>query len=105
MQNMPTKNVESIEKMVPGIRVTTAYGGLTAIDENMNRFAKREFDVLVATTIVEIGLDLPKANTIIVNHAQLFGISELHQLRGRVGRRDEKGLGVCFNLTQAMDSI
>ncbi|GAB5358969.1 hypothetical protein AAMO2058_000504500 [Amorphochlora amoebiformis] len=85
------KVVNSLEKMVRGLRVTTAYGGQLDIDENMKRFAAGEFDVLVATTIIEIGLDLPKANTVIVNHAQLFGISELHQLRGRVGRRDQKG--------------
>ena len=59
-------------------------------------FVNGDFDVLIATTIIESGLDIPNANTIIINHAQNFGLSELHQLRGRVGRSNKKAF--CYLL-------
>lgn len=59
-------------------------------------FIYGEFDVLISTTIVENGIDIPNANTIIVNNAQNFGLSDLHQLRGRVGRGSQRGIATCF---------
>ena len=58
----------------------------------MLRFWEKSFDVLVSTTIVESGLDIPNANTLIVERADLLGLSQLHQIRGRVGRARERGL-------------
>ena len=66
-------------------------------------FANHDYDVLLATTIIESGIDMPNVNTIVINNAQNFGLSELHQLRGRVGRGAEKSY--CFLLTNAKDGI
>jgi transcription-repair coupling factor len=66
------------------------------LEKVMLDFISGDFDVLVATTIIESGLDIPNANTIIINHAQNFGLSELHQLRGRVGRSNKKAF--CYLL-------
>jgi len=55
-------------------------------DETMQRFNKKEFDVLISTTVIEVGIDIPDANIIVINDAERFGLSQLHQLRGRVGR-------------------
>ena len=91
--------VESIEKaaarireLVPEARVATAHGqmGEDALEQVIVDFWEKEFDVLVCTTIVETGLDIPNANTLIVERADLLGLSQLHQLRGRVGRGRER---------------
>lgn len=81
-----------IQKLVPGARVGIAHGQLEgdALEDVMLKFINHEFDVLVATTIIEAGLDIPNANTIIINHAHMFGLSDLHQMRGRVGRSNKK---------------
>jgi transcription-repair coupling factor (superfamily II helicase) len=91
--------VESIERaakrlrdLVPEARVATAHGqmGEDALERVMLGFWEREFDVLVCTTIVESGLDIANANTLVVERADLLGLSQLHQLRGRVGRARER---------------
>ncbi|GAA4919504.1 transcription-repair coupling factor [Stackebrandtia albiflava] len=91
--------VESIEKaaarlreIVPEARVVTAHGkmGETRLEQIMQGFWEREFDVLVSTTIIESGIDIPNANTLIVERADLLGLSQLHQIRGRVGRGRER---------------
>ena len=81
-----------ISKLVPEARVGVAHGQLSEalLEQTMLRFLKGEFDVLVATTIIENGLDIPRVNTIIVNRADRFGLSQLYQLRGRVGRSDRR---------------
>jgi transcription-repair coupling factor (superfamily II helicase) len=73
---------------VPDARVATAHGQMTEhqLEPIMMSFWDKEFDVLVCTTIVESGLDISNANTLIVERADLLGLSQLHQLRGRVGR-------------------
>ncbi|HEX2417475.1 MAG TPA: TRCF domain-containing protein, partial [Micromonosporaceae bacterium] len=91
--------VESIEKaarrlreLVPEARIATAHGrmGEDRLEKVMVGFWEREFDILVCTTIVESGLDIPNANTLIVERADLLGLAQLHQIRGRVGRGRER---------------
>jgi transcription-repair coupling factor (superfamily II helicase) len=81
-----------IQKLVPKARVVVGHGqmGERDLEKVMLRFIRDEADVLVSTTIVENGLDIPRANTIIVNRADRFGLSELYQLRGRVGRSNQR---------------
>jgi transcription-repair coupling factor (superfamily II helicase) len=82
-----------LAKLVPELRLVTAHGKMPAadIDEAMVAFANGSGDVLLATNIIEAGLDVPRANTMIVHHADRFGLSQLHQLRGRVGRGGRRG--------------
>ena len=97
------ENIEQIAGMIrnvcPQARVVTGHGQMPAqkLEKLIMDFIYGEFDVLVATTIIENGVDIPNANTIIINNAQNFGLSDLHQLRGRVGRSDKKGY--CYMLT------
>jgi transcription-repair coupling factor (superfamily II helicase) len=87
-----------IKKLVPDSRVAIAHGQLSPakIEKIMADFIEGEFDVLVATTIVESGLDIPNANTIIINEAHNYGLSDLHQMRGRVGRSNRKAFCYLF---------
>ena len=80
--------VDKLRSIVPDARIDFAHGQMTgeALEKTMLRFIRREFDVLVATTIIESGLDIPNANTIFINEADKYGLADLHQLRGRVGR-------------------
>ena len=79
-----------------GCAVEVMHGRLTAEqrDDVMKRFRNREIDVLVSTTVIEVGIDIPNATTIIIEQADRFGLAQLHQLRGRVGRGDHQGLCV-----------
>ena len=81
-----------IQEMVPAARVAVGHGqmGETELERVMLAFMRHEFDVLVATTIIENGLDIPLANTILINRADRHGLSELYQLRGRVGRSNRR---------------
>ncbi len=81
-----------IQELVPAARVAVAHGqmGETELEKVMLAFMHHEFDVLVATTIIENGLDIPLANTILINRAERHGLSELYQLRGRVGRSNRR---------------
>lgn len=87
-----------ISRLCPKARVVVGHGQMPAakVERIIMDFIFGEFDVLVATTIIENGVDVPNANTIIINNAQNFGLSDLHQLRGRVGRSDRKGF--CYLL-------
>ena len=80
--------VERLRELVPEIRVGVAHGQMTpsALEDVMGRFYDREFEVLLSTNIVESGLDIPSANTLIIHRADLFGLAQLYQLRGRIGR-------------------
>jgi transcription-repair coupling factor (superfamily II helicase) len=77
-----------LKKLVPGVRADAAHGQMsgTELEEVMERFIRHRTDMLVCTTIIESGLDIPNANTIIINRADRFGLAQLYQLRGRVGR-------------------
>ena len=81
-----------IEGLVPGARVEVGHGqmGDEELEDVMNRFIRGEFDVLVCTTIIESGVDIPNANTIIIDRADRFGLADLYQIRGRVGRADRR---------------
>ncbi len=87
---------EYVKKLVPGARVGMAHGQLPerALEDVMHKFWHGEVDVLVCTAIVESGLDFPRANTLVVDQAQLFGLGQLYQLRGRVGRSDRQAFAV-----------
>ncbi|MBE7188414.1 transcription-repair coupling factor [Jatrophihabitans endophyticus] len=82
-----------LAEIVPEARIAVAHGQMAegALEQIMVGFWEKQYDVLVATTIVESGLDIPNANTLIVDRADTFGLSQLHQLRGRVGRARERG--------------
>lgn len=85
-----------IQRLVPDARILTGHGQMKGdeLEERMLSFINGEYDVLVATTIIENGLDIPNANTIIINNANNFGLSDLHQMRGRVGRSNKKAF--CY---------
>ena len=87
-----TKIAGKLQDVVPEVRLDIAHGRMdeNALEQVMYRFLNKEFDMLVCTTIIESGLDIPSANTIIVNHADRFGLAQIYQLRGRVGRADEQ---------------
>ena len=85
-----------LRRVVPDARVLIAHGQMPPdkLEQAIIDFANHEYDILLATTIIESGIDMPNVNTIIVNNAQNFGLSELHQLRGRVGRSSRKAF--CY---------
>lgn len=87
-----------VRRMCPGVRTVIGHGQMDGdqLEAVMLDFVEGQYDVLIATTIIESGLDIPNANTIIINQAQNFGLSELHQLRGRVGRSNRKAF--CYLL-------
>ncbi len=87
-----------IESIVPEVLVDTAHGQMSAtqLEEVMHRFIHGAFQVLVATTIIENGIDIPNVNTIIIDRADMYGISQLYQLRGRVGRSDRVAYAYLF---------
>ncbi len=88
-----------IQRVVPDAKIGVGHGQMEGkkLESLMLAFMKGEFDVLVSTTIVESGLDVPNANTIFINNANNFGISDLHQMRGRVGRSNKKAF--CYFIT------
>lgn len=94
-----------IKKLVPDCRIAYAHGQMDGekVEKIMLDFINREYDVLVATTIIEAGLDIPNANTIIINQAQTYGLSDLHQMRGRVGRSNRKAF--CYLLAPALHTL
>jgi transcription-repair coupling factor (superfamily II helicase) len=82
---------EELEKLVPSARVAVAHGAMreAELEKAMLRFTSRQADLLLATTIIENGLDIPSANTILIDRAEHYGLAQLYQLRGRVGRSDK----------------
>ena len=84
--------IDQLKKAVPEARFVAAHGSMSAseLDSIMNEFFDGKYNVLVSTTIIESGLDIPDANTIIIDRAQYFGLSQLHQIRGRVGRSNKQ---------------
>ena len=83
---------DALEQELPGCRVALVHGAMSAEEKQsiMNAFSSGEVDILVATTVIEVGVDVPNASVMIIEHAERFGLSQLHQLRGRVGRGSKK---------------
>ncbi|MGJ8683257.1 MAG: transcription-repair coupling factor [Nonlabens sp.] len=94
-----------IQRSVPDAKIGIGHGQMDGkkLEELMLAFMNGEFDVLVATTIIESGLDVPNANTIFINNANNFGLSDLHQMRGRVGRSNKKAF--CYFITPPYDMM
>ena len=103
------KNLADIDAMVrrlcPDVDIAIAHGQMESkkLEKTLIDFIDRKYDVLVCTNIIETGLDIPNANTIIVNNAHHFGMSDLHQLRGRVGRSNKKAF--CYLLSPPMSVV
>jgi transcription-repair coupling factor (superfamily II helicase) len=99
------KVAKKISEIVPNISIGVAHGQMEGkeLEAVMLGFIGGEFDVLVATTIIESGLDIPNANTIFINNAHHFGLSDLHQLRGRVGRSNKKAF--CYLLAPPLTLV
>lgn len=94
-----------IQRLVPDARVITGHGQMEGkqLEQNVLDFMEGKYDVLVSTTIVESGVDVPNANTIFINDAQKFGMADLHQMRGRVGRSNRKAF--CYLITPPFDMM
>jgi transcription-repair coupling factor (superfamily II helicase) len=94
-----------LHKIVPDISIGVAHGQLEGdkLEEVLLQFVNKEFDVLLCTNIIEAGIDIANANTIIINNAQQFGMSDLHQLRGRVGRSNKKAF--CYLLSPPKSTL
>ncbi len=99
-----TEHVKLLEeKYFTGRRVAAVHGRLEAAerDEVMRRFRAGEIDALVATTVIEVGVDVPNATLMVVEHAERFGLAQLHQLRGRIGRGDHGRKSLCVYIAEA----
>lgn len=103
------KNIMDVEHMlrrfVPNVRIAVAHGQMEGreLEKRMLDFIDGDYDILLATTIIESGLDIPNVNTIIINDAHNFGLSDLHQLRGRVGRTNKKAF--CYLLSPPLSGL
>lgn len=95
---------QKIEELHPGIRVIQAHGrmGQNGAEENVAEFAEGKYDILLATTVIENGVDIPTVNTIIIQNSQAFGMSTLYQLRGRVGRSDKQAYAYFLHKEEAV---
>lgn len=104
VQNIP-EVAAVIQRLCPGLRLAVGHGRLegSKLEKIMVDFIQGSYDVLVSTTIIESGLDIPNANTIIINNAHHFGLSDLHQMRGRVGRTNKKAF--CYLLTPPLSTL
>ena len=102
-------DIESIAnvilRMVPDAKIAVAHGQMEPdkLEKVMTNFINAESDILISTNIIESGLDIPNANTIIINAAHMFGMSDLHQMRGRVGRSNKKAF--CYLLTPPVSTL
>ena len=94
-----------LQELVPYAKIGIAHGRIDGkkLEKIMLEFINNEFDILLSTTIIESGLDVPNANTIFINNAQNFGLSDLHQMRGRVGRSNKNAF--CFFITPPISTI
>lgn len=100
------KSIETIlHRLVPDMKICVAHGQMESkeLEDKMLGFMRGDYDMLLCTTIIENGLDIPNANTIIVNQAQNIGLSDLHQLRGRVGRSNKRAF--CYLIVPPLVSI
>ncbi len=100
------KMAEDIQRLLPEARVNIAHGQMNEkeLEQVMQDFYHRRFNILVCTTIIETGIDIPTANTILIHRADKFGLAQLHQLRGRVGRSHHKAYAYMFTAGKALMS-
>jgi len=107
--NNRVQNIEviadKIRRLVPSARIAIAHGQMPTdqLEQVILDFIDYEYDVLIATSVIESGVDIPNVNTMIVNNAHMFGLSDLHQLRGRVGRSNRKAY--CYLIAPDLDSL
>ena len=96
---------QKLRALVPEARIATAHGQMPSeqLEQTVMDFIDYEYDVLIATSVVESGVDIPNVNTIIINNAQMFGLSDLHQLRGRVGRSNRKAY--CYLIAPPLELL
>jgi len=96
---------EIVRRIVPGIKTCVAHGQMEPriLEKKILEFMAGDYDILICTTIIENGLDIPNANTIIIDQAQNYGLSDLHQLRGRVGRSNRKAY--CYLIVPTMKAV
>ncbi len=94
-----------LKKMFPLARITTAHGRMKekGLEKTMSEFVKGNIDILVCTTIIESGIDIPNANTIFINRADMFGLADLYQLRGRVGRFNRRAF--CYLVVDRIEAL
>jgi transcription-repair coupling factor (superfamily II helicase) len=94
-----------VQRLIPDARIAVGHGQMEGnrLEKTLLGFMEGQADILIATTIVENGLDVPNANTIFINNAQSFGLSDLHQMRGRVGRSNKKGF--CYFITPPLSAM
>lgn len=104
VEELPAIN-EILQRLVPDMKICVAHGQMESkeLENKILNFMRGDYDMLLCTTIIENGLDIPNANTIIINQAQNIGLSDLHQLRGRVGRSNIKAF--CYLIVPPMSSI
>lgn len=90
VEDMESKKKE-LEELVPGVKIVMAHGKMSKyeLEDVMNKFINGEYDILLCTTIIETGIDIPRVNTLIIYNADYFGLSQLYQIRGRVGRSNK----------------
>ena len=95
----------ALQRLIPDARIRIGHGQMDGkkLEKNLLDFMDGQYDILVATTIIENGLDVPNANTIFINNAQHFGLSDLHQMRGRVGRSNKKAF--CYFITPPLSAM
>src|SRR3989338_4610585 len=100
---MSVENVfENLKKRFPDLIVDYLHGRLKHKERVLNAFKTKAIDILVSTTVIEVGIDIPNATIMMIESAQQFGLAQLHQLRGRVGRSEKKGY--CFLFADENDS-
>ena len=94
-----------VQRLVPDARIAIGHGQMDGkqLEKTLLGFMEGQSDILIATTIIENGLDVPNANTIFINNAQSFGLSDLHQMRGRVGRSNKKAF--CYFVTPPLSAM
>jgi len=102
--SMLTEAEELIQRLFPDIRLVQAHGRMhrNGAEENVAAFAEGHYDVLLATTVIENGVDIPSVNTIVVQNSQAFGMSTLYQLRGRVGRSDQQAYAYILHRPESI---
>ena len=95
---------EKLKKLLPSVRIQTVHGKMKNLQQKIVLdFFYKKFDLLLCTTIMESGMDFPEANTLFINQADQFGLSQLHQLRGRVGRSERQSY--CYLLLDPQKSL